>query len=360
MEQLKSQRLIKVFIKTYGCQANINDSEILSAKYSKKGYKIVNNESKADIILINSCSVKNKTQSKILHYISKYYGLKKIIVCGCLIKTIDLKKQLPKLEIFDSSNLKRLKQSIVRKDKKTAIIQISQGCLNDCTYCITKIARGKLKSYPVKDIKFEFERAVQEECKNIYLTSQDNGCYGFDLKPKINLTNLLKELIKVQGNYKLRVGMMNPQHVIKFLPSLIEIFKSDKIQKFIHIPLQSGSNKVLKDMKRGYSVDDFIKIVEEFRKKFPRSKFKDSTIATDVIIGYPTETDKDFKKTLELIRKTKPEVLNISVFSSRPGTTASKLKQLPSEIIKSRSKRLNDLYLSYRNEIEKIKKNFNH
>ena len=344
---------MKLFIKTYGCQANINDSEILAAKYKKQGNIIMNYESEADTILINSCSVKNKTQSKILYYINQYYNSKKIIVAGCLINTIDLKKQFPKIELLDTLSLKRLNQPLMRKDKDIAIIQISQGCMNECAYCATNLAKKSLKSYPIKEIRFELERAVKEGCKKIYLTSQDNGCYGFDFKrkQKTNLANLLDELIGVEGNYKIRAGMANPQYIKKFLPQLIKSFKSNKIQKFIHIPVQSGSDKVLKDMKRGHTAEDFEKIAIAFRKAFPRSKFPDSTIATDIIIGYPTETEKDFNKTLELIKRVKPEVLNISAFSSRPKTSASKLKQLSSEIIKKRMVELNNLYKSYRKDI---------
>ncbi|MFA6023337.1 MAG: MiaB/RimO family radical SAM methylthiotransferase [Candidatus Pacearchaeota archaeon] len=337
-----------IFIKTYGCQANINDSEILAHKFAKKGYILTDSEEKADTILINSCSVKNKTQSKILHYIKTHYSTKKIILAGCLIKTIDLKKQFPKITILDTLNLKRLNQTLIRKDKDIAIIQISQGCLNNCAFCATKLAKGKLKSYSPRDIKFELERAVSEGCKKIYLTSQDNGCYGFDLKPKTNISNLIDELTKVQGNQKIRVGMMNPQHIIKFLPQLINSFKSPKIQKFIHIPVQSGSNKILKDMKRGHSVEDFTNIVSEFRKQIPNID-----IATDIIVGYPSETDEDFEKTYQLIKQIKPEVINIASFSSRPKTQANKLKQLSSQIIKQRTKKLNYLYLSYRPEVEK-------
>jgi MiaB/RimO family radical SAM methylthiotransferase len=339
---------MKLFIKTYGCQANINDSEILASKFLKKGSSIVNSEEQADSILINTCSVKNKTQSKILHYINKYYSSKKVIIAGCLIKTIDLKKQFPKVQILDTLKLKRLNQPLVRKDKNIAIIQISQGCLNSCTFCATKTAKGKLTSYSIKDIKYELEKAVSEGCKIIYLTSQDNGCYGFDQNPKTNISNLLDELVKVKGNYKIRVGMMNPQYITNLLNQLINSFKSPKIQKFIHIPIQSGSDKILKDMNRQHSVNDFIKIAREFRKQIP-----EIDIATDIIIGYPTETEEDFQKTYNLMKTLKPEVINISSFSSRPKTKASKLKPLPTQIIKQRTKAINNLYLSYRPDVEK-------
>ena len=154
----------------------------------------------------------------------------------------------------------------------------------------------------------------------------------------------------IEGNYKIRIGMMNPWHLAKILPELINSFKSEKIMKFLHIPVQSGSEKILKHMKRVHTVESYRLAVKEFRKKFP----KDS-IATDIIIGYPEETEEDFQLTYDLIKETKPEVLNISKFSSRPGTKASKLKQLPSEIIKERSVRLNSLYQEYKKGITQNK-----
>jgi threonylcarbamoyladenosine tRNA methylthiotransferase CDKAL1 len=339
---------MKIFIKTYGCQANISDSEILAGKLIAEGNQIINNEQEADKIIVNTCSVKNKTQSKILHYL-KSNSNKEIEIGGCLTKTLDLKDQFPNANIIDTINVNKLNQPILRFNQDIAIIQISQGCLNTCTFCATKLARGQLKSYRIGDIKRQLESAIKKGATKIYLTSQDNGCYGFDIKT--NLPNLLKELIEVQGNYKIRIGMMNPWHLRKIKNDLLEIMKSPKIQKFLHIPVQAGSEKVLKDMKRIHSAQEFKEIAKEFRNKFPREIYKDSTIATDIIVGYPSETETDFKQTYELLKETKPEVLNVSGFSSRPGTEASKLKQLSSEIIKHRSKKLNELYLGYRKKI---------
>src|SRR3989344_5156155 len=349
---------MKIFIKTYGCQANINDSELLAGRLLREGNEIVDNESEADKIIVNTCSVKNKTQSKILHYISEIENKpgkrkREIEVGGCLVKTRDLNSKFPDIKIIDTINTNKLDSNIpiLRHNNELAIIQISQGCLNSCTFCATKLARGNLKSYRIGDIKRQVEKAVSEGCKIIYLTSQDNGCYGRDIKT--NLPELLNELISIEteGNFKIRVGMMNPWHLRKILPQLIDSYKSEKIQKFIHIPVQSGSEKVLRDMKRIHTVNEFKKIAEEFRNTFPREKFPDSTIATDVIVGFPSETDDDFQHTINLVAKIKPEVLNISAFSSRPRTPASKLKQLSSEVIKQRTKMLNELYLSYRKNL---------
>jgi len=341
---------MKIFIKTYGCQANVNDSEILASKLINQGNEIVETESQADKIIVNTCAVKNKTQSKILHYLKKNSD-KEIEIGGCLTKSLDFHKNFPRTKIIDTINTNKLSKNISRKNKEIAIIQICQGCLNYCTFCSTKLARGNLKSYRIGDIKRTFESSINQGCNLIYLTSQDNGAYGKDIKT--SLPELLDELTNVEGNYKIRVGMMNPWHLRKIKKQIIESYKSPKIIKFIHIPVQSGSEKVLKDMKRIHTVEEFREIVDLFRKNFPREKFPDSTIATDIIVGYPTETEEDFQKTFNLIKETKPEVLNISSFSSRPGTKASKLKQLSSEVIKERTKRLNSLYMGYRKEIEK-------
>jgi len=231
---------MKIFIKTYGCQANINDSEILAAHFKKKSYKLTKSEKTADTIFLNSCSVKNKTQSKILHYLKKHQN-KKIIVGGCLTSTLDLTKQFPKIKILNTKNLPRLNQPLVRNKKNIAIIQISQGCLNNCTYCATKLEKGKLKSYPISSIKKQLQKAVDENIKTIYLTSQDNGCYGKD--KKTNLAKLLKQLLNIEGNYKIRVGMANPQYIKKYLPTLLKTFESPKIQNFSTSPFNQEATK---------------------------------------------------------------------------------------------------------------------
>ena len=248
-----------------------------------------------------------------------------------------------------------LEQIRLNKEQKenndlVEIVPINEGCLNTCSFCKTKQARGILFSYSIESIKEVVKSAVNRGVKEIYLTSQDTACYGFDIGT--NLPELLKELISVKGNYKIRIGMMNPWHLRKIKKELFEVIKNRRIIKFLHIPVQSGSEKVLENMKRMHSVKEFEKIAEEFRKKFPRKKFPDSTIATDIIVGYPTEKEEDFEQTLKLIKKVKPEVLNISAFSSRPKTPASKLKQLSSEVIKERTRRLNKLYWEYRKKIK--------
>ncbi|MBT3984665.1 tRNA (N(6)-L-threonylcarbamoyladenosine(37)-C(2))-methylthiotransferase [archaeon] len=336
---------MKVFVKTFGCTLNQRDSENIVGILQKNGFEIGED---ADIVIVNTCGVKSTTQNKVISYINSLD--KPVYVGGCLPRMLDLKKLTPNVKgYFDTNSIKklveqikdelfenfslekenRLNMEIVRNSKDVAIIPISQGCLGNCTYCSVRFARGSLKSYSEEEI-LEEVRSVKDY-KKIYLTSQDTGCYGNDRGT--DLISLLKKVISIEGKFKVRLGMANPEHILPILKELIEVYKSDKIIKFIHIPVQSGSNKVLKEMGRKYSVEQFKKIVKAFREEI-----KDIHISTDIIVGFPSESDKDFQGTLDLLEDIKPEVLNVSKFAPRPKTEAANMKQLKSEVIKDRSR----------------------
>ena len=339
---------MKIYVKTFGCTLNKRDSENINGVLAKAGFSLVD-ESEADVVIVNSCGVKSKTQNKVVSYINSLD--KDVYVGGCLPRMLDLKKLTPKVKgYFDTNSIlkiveqikesvfenfcdekeSRIGKPIVRTDKDVMIIPISSGCLGKCNYCFVRFARGSLKSYSVKDIVKEVE---DNEFKTLYLTSQDCGCYGLDIGT--DLVSLLKEVVSVDKKFIVRVGMMNPEHVLKMLNSLVALYKNEKVMKFIHIPVQSGSDKVLKEMGRRYSVEDFKKIVTKFRE------IEGISISTDIIVGYPTESLQDFEETKELLAWLKPEVLNVSRFGSRPGTEARKLKPLASQEVKRRSKELN-------------------
>ena len=353
--------MVNVFIQTYGCQANIADSETMSGILSEEGYNLVNSIKEADVIVINSCAVKNATQSKIFHFIEKVPEEKKLVVGGCLTKVVDLKKKFENIKaVFDTNSISKINSIIestedyfsdkkedrinipvVRKNNEISIINIEQGCTNFCTFCATKLSRGNLKSYRIGDIKRAVGSSIESDCKIIYLTGQDTGAYGLDIKT--DLPTLLNELITIEGNFKIRIGMMNPWHTKRILSELIEVYKNNKIIKFLHIPVQSGSDNLLMKMRRTRNIEDFRYIVKIFREKISAI-----TISTDIIVGYPEETEEDFQLTIGLIKEIKPEVVNISKFSSRPGTYASKLKQLSSQIIDKRSVELTRIYKEIR------------
>ncbi|MFH1972270.1 MAG: tRNA (N(6)-L-threonylcarbamoyladenosine(37)-C(2))-methylthiotransferase [archaeon] len=344
---------MKVFVKTFGCALNKRDSENIEGILKEQGFELTE-EKKADIIIVNTCGVKSRTQNRVISYINQHK--KPVYVGGCLPKMIDLKELTPKvkgffdtntitkiasqikdnlLENFSTQKENRLNIPLVRSSKDIAIIPISQGCLGNCAYCSVKFARGSLKSYTEEEILKEIEQV--KDYKIIHLTSQDCGCYGKDINT--NIISLLKKIISLGGNFKVKMGMANPEHVLPILNELIEVYKSDRIIKILHIPVQSGSNKVLKEMKRKYTVEQFKKIVKTFRKEIPEIH-----ILTDIILGYPTESKLDFQATLNLIKEIKPEVLNTSKFAPRPKTEAAKLKQLKSEVIKQRSIIIHNTY----------------
>jgi len=324
---------MKFYIEGYGCSLNLGETEQISGFLKSNGFKKINEIKKADYIIINTCSVKMVTQQRMISRIEKLFIEKKssakILVTGCLGATNpnDIQKINPQIIVLDTKLEKLCEFFGLKKEafspkineekshEKISIIPISVGCVNNCTYCATKLARSKLHSYPIKEIDNAFKRAILTS-KEIHITSQDLGCYGFDIGT--NLVELIKTLLKNKGDYRIRLGMMSPQHFHKFRNELTDLFKDERLYKFLHLPVQSGSDKILKSMKRDYTSKNFIEEV-----KFVRKKVNDITISTDIIVGFPGETEDDFKKTLNLIKKTVPEVVNISRYGKRKGTKAA-------------------------------------
>ncbi|MEW6528444.1 MAG: tRNA (N(6)-L-threonylcarbamoyladenosine(37)-C(2))-methylthiotransferase [Candidatus Micrarchaeota archaeon] len=217
-------------------------------------------------------------------------------------------------------------------------IPIQEGCVGKCTFCQTKFARPFLMSYPKKEIVRLIELAVQcgqnkqqrKSTKEIQLTGMDSGAYGIDIKT--NLISLLKDIVRIKSPFKLRLGMTNPNHVKAMCIELIKLFNDEKMYKFLHMPVQTGSEKICKEMKRTHSVKDFEHCVAEFRENIP-----DISIATDIITAYPTESEEDYELTSEMILRVKPDVINISRFTPRHGTEAENLAQIESRIAKKRT-----------------------
>ena len=353
---------MNIFIKTFGCPVNFSDSEKMAGLLKQAKFKIVNAPEKADLIIINSCTVKTPTEINFFKYLEKTKQLnKKIIIAGCIPQTdpeklsgysligtsqIDNVVEIVEETINNNTIESIIKQPInrleipnIRKNPIIEIIPICEGCLGDpCAYCKVKAARGNLKSYKQEDIIKQAKKAVINNAKEIWLTAQDTGCYGLDINT--NLPNLLKEIIKISGNYKIRLGMANPNHIITFLDELTEIYKSDKIFKFLHIPVQSGNNEILKSMKRKYTIEQFKQIIEKFRKEIP-----EITISTDIICGFPGETQEQFNDSLDLIKQITPDILNISRFWPRPKTAADEMKaQIHGRETKRRSRLLTDIF----------------
>jgi threonylcarbamoyladenosine tRNA methylthiotransferase CDKAL1 len=350
--------LMRIAIETYGCSANQAESEIMAGLLKRAGYELADTD--ADLTIVNSCIVKEPTEAKLLSRLKQIKG--RLIVAGCapegiydkikgvapqasLLSTHHVSKIVEvakdalvgnQIEILGHSKEIKLSLPRIRKNSVIGIVPIAKGCNSACSYCCVQHVKGELFSYPQDDIIEEISTAVKDGCSEIWVTSQDNSCYGFDKGG--TLPELLGSISKIDGKFRVRVGMMNPKNVKRILPELIESYKSEKIYKFLHLPIQSGSDDVLESMNRGYRVEEFKKIVSRFREAFPGLH-----LWTDVIVGFPGETDSDFQATVELMKEIKPDYVNISKYGTRDHAPSKKMKQIPTDVKKKRSRALTKL-----------------
>ncbi len=360
------------YLESYGCTLNHGEAQKVNQLLLKAKHHRTDNLAKADFIIISTCTVIKTTELKMLRQIRLFTELEKpLIVSGCMavVQQDDILNIKPDTFFLPPSDIDKIhtiidKISEVRKvpdiEKKRkprrkeqpkdnnmtstieAIIPISTGCRGKCSYCITRLARGALKSYSVEQIISDITESVINGHLEIRLTAQDTACYGYDTNT--NLAKLLSKISELDTTYEFRtrVGMMNPDSVKPILKELITSYSHPRIFKFLHMPIQSGDDGLLRDMGRKYTVKEFMGFVKKFRTSQPKL-----TISTDIIVGYPTETQEQFQNTIELIKELKPNIINITRFSPRPGTTAYKLKnKIPGHLIKSRSRELTSLRFS--------------
>ena len=366
-EELKNynyQQMPSFWIEGYGCSANFADLEMMAGQLKQRGFRLAENPENASINLIVTCSVKNSTEHKMINRIKYLTNTNKpLIIAGCLPaadeglvrsanshasiigpNSIDKVVEVAHatmggqiVSVLENSQIEKINIPKLRISPIISIVEISTGCLSECTFCQTKLAKGDLRSYRIGEIVKQIRQDLIQGSKEIWLTSTDNGCYGLDIGT--NLINLLKSCEKIEQEFRIRLGMMNPMYLNRMLNDLAMLYsESNKLFKFIHIPIQSGSERVLRKMKRGHTVNTVKDLVTKLKDKIP-----EITIATDIITGFPTETNEDFEQTLDLISFIDPDIVNSSKFSSRPGTAASKLMKVNDDIISSRSERLHKL-----------------
>ncbi|MBI2184411.1 MAG: tRNA (N(6)-L-threonylcarbamoyladenosine(37)-C(2))-methylthiotransferase [Thaumarchaeota archaeon] len=353
----------KVYVEAYGCSASFADSEMIMGLLSKEGYQIVEDQNIADLNIIVTCTVKTPTFHKMTHRIKQLHSEgKPLIVAGCMPKTEKqtLEKIAPNASLLGPANLDKTLEAVsstlearrvaftsnsrqekvslprLRRNPVVEIVEIGSGCVSACTFCQVKLAKGGLVSYRPGAIVKEVEEAVEQGCKEIWLTSTDNGCYGKDIHT--DLAELIDLVCGVDGDFRVRVGMMNPMHLLPFLPKLIEAYRHEKVFKFLHVPIQSGSNRVLEDMARGHTVEDFKEIVGAFRRAIP-----ETTLSTDIIVGFPTEDEEDFQATIDLLNEVRADVVNLSKYGARTGTKAAAMPQLGGGLVKDRSTVIHNL-----------------
>ena len=353
--------MAKIWVEAYGCSASFADSEMISGLIVNGGHTIAENESDSDLNLIVTCSVKDATATKMVYRIKESQS-KPLIVAGCLPKaerhTVEkfaknaslmgpnsigntvqvIEKTLDgsKIVSLDDTDISKVGIPKIRLNPTVGIVEIASGCMSECTFCQTKLAKGDLKSYRIGDIVRQVKTELADGCKEIWLSSTDNGCYGLDIGE--DLSSLINNVSEIPGEFRIRVGMLNPMFMPRIKNNLLKSFENNKVFRFLHVPVQSGSNNVLNNMKRGHTVETFKNVVKEFR-----TKFGPFTISTDIIVGYPTETEEDFQETVKLLKETRPDIINLSRYSQRPGTVASEMPQLDTVEIKRRSKQITDI-----------------
>lgn len=339
---------MKVYFETYGCTLNQSDTEVMK---SITKYQVIDNEGEADVIVINTCGVKGSTEAKILSRLEELRAQgRKVVLAGCLTSNQKILKRYGSVAISPSSiNLidEAIDASIAGESKyintlsrrgnipkrfnpPIARIPIQQGCLSSCHFCFTKLAR-KYQSLGIGEVLRWIGAALYDGCKELELTGTDLGSYGKDLRS--NLVELLNAVLHIPGDFRIRLGMSSPHYFRNMIDEVLEVYQDRRIYRFAHLAVQSGSERVVREMNRSHTVEDWIYVKDRFREKF-RDEF---TMATDIIVGYPTETEDDFEQTLKLIETHRPDVVNLSKFTPRPGTYAAKLRQLPPEVIKRRS-----------------------
>ena len=364
---------MNIFVETYGCTANKSDERLVLGLLKHEGHEIVYNLPDADIIVLLTCTVIGTTEQRMLSRLKVFQKTHKtIVVTGCMpVVQANLIKSvvpdaclLPPQYIQYITNIIQGNKPILLETKKTMLpknydeviapIMIAEGCRQSCSYCITHFARGMLRSFPIQEVASDVCSAIKQGCKEIQLTAQDTASYGLDIGT--NLGTLLTHLCNLDGVFRVRVGMMNPQTVQKNIDSVLNAYQHYKIYKFLHLPVQSGDDEILKKMNRGYTAKDFTCLVEQFRKKIPTL-----TLSTDVIIGFPTETEEQFRQTIELLKQIKPDIINITRFSARSLTAAKNMKgRIPTQVVKERSKQTTEICskISLEKNQEHLKKKY--
>jgi tRNA-2-methylthio-N6-dimethylallyladenosine synthase len=383
-EKLKSYKTnsLKVYAKTFGCQMNVNDSEYIIGQLEQLGYSRTRDIFKSDLILLNTCCVRENVEQKIYSLISKIKKIKEnnpsviLGICGCMAQKEkeNIFKRAPYVDlIFSPSQINNLKEIInitkygnkknifcenstkftlkhipvIRESKISAWIQIMRGCNNYCSYCVVPYARGAEQSRGVSEILAEAENLAQENYKEIFLLGQNVNSYGKNLPESVTFSKLLKLLNNTNGIERIRFMTSHPKD-LNF--DLIKVIKNgDKVCEHIHLPIQSGSNKILKIMNREYNVNQYKSIIKEIR-----SNINNISITTDVMVGFPGETEEDFQQTLNTFEEIKFDDAYTFIYSNRKNTIASLMpNQVPLQVKKERLRRLINLQKEISTKINK-------
>lgn len=382
----KIQEAPKYYISTFGCQMNHKDSQQMAGVLEALGFVQTDKVDKSNVVIINTCSVRQASEDKVYGYGIKYKEIDKkqkplTFVTGCMVGSAkgertrysmkSLKNKMPWVDYFLAPNEETEIPKILHKEKliddwglkvlekhqfeedakrdesKTAFINISYGCDNFCTFCVVPYARGKEVSRPKEEILREIGHALLRGYDHIMLLGQNVNSWNLSATDKLKsrkkighhpFADLLKEVHDIEGVKEISFITSNPWD---FTPDLVSALSLPKIERFLHLPIQSGSNKVLKDMNRRHTIEEYLELVDEIKEEVPEMRF-----GTDIIVGFPGETEEDFEKTVELFNKVKFKVAYISIYSPRKGTPAAEHMKddVPRKVKKERHKKLTEVF----------------
>lgn len=377
----------KYCVVTYGCQMNLHESEKISGILSGMGMSAVNEPENADVIVFNTCCIRDTAERRALGNIGKMKELKKknknllIVVTGCMTQqngfAENMKERYQYVDvILGTHNISDLENQIrIRLEKKKRVaavldtdgyiddettpvtrtsfpnawVNINYGCNNFCTYCIVPYVRGRERSRDMKSIISECEKLINDGYKEITLLGQNVNSYGNDVPDEnVNFANLLREVAKIDGKFRIRFMTSHPKDLTEDVVKAIR--DNDKICNNIHLPIQAGSNSVLKNMNRRYTREHYLGLIDMIRRYLP-----DCGITTDIMVGFPYETEEDFLDTMDIVEKVRFSTAFTFIYSVRKGTKAAEMPQIPYEIKQNRIKRL----IARQNEItEEISKDY--
>lgn len=377
----------KYCVVTYGCQMNLHESEKISGILSGMGMSAVNEAENADVVVFNTCCIRDTAERRALGNIGKMKELKKknknllIVVTGCMTQqngfAENMKERYQYVDvILGTHNISDLENQIrIRLEKKKRVaavldtdgyiddettpvtrtsfpnawVNINYGCNNFCTYCIVPYVRGRERSRDMKSIISECEKLIKDGYKEITLLGQNVNSYGNDVPDEnVNFANLLREVAKIDGKFRIRFMTSHPKDLTEDVVKAIR--DNDKICNNIHLPIQAGSNSVLKNMNRRYTREHYLGLIDMIRRYLP-----DCGITTDIMVGFPYETEEDFLDTMDIVEKVRFSTAFTFIYSVRKGTKAAEMPQIPYEIKQNRIKRL----IARQNEItEEISKDY--
>jgi len=368
----------RVYIKTYGCQMNEYDSEVIAGLLQREGFTLTSEPGEADFVVVNTCYVREKVKNKVYSFLGELKKFKRknprliIGVGGCLAQKEGgrIREKAPHVDIvWGAFNLHNLPEfladferkkiplvkvepdgqipeglPVVRKSKVSAYIPVMRGCNNFCSYCMVPYVRGRERSRPVNSILQEIKQAVEQGYKEVILLGQNVNSYGKDLPLSFDFADLLEKINEIKEVKRIRFTTSHPKDLSEKL--ILAMSRLDKVCEHLHLPLQAGSNKVLERMRRGYTREKYLELVSKVREVVP-----EISLTTDIIVGFPGETEEDFEQTLKMLELVRFDGAFTFAFSPLPGTRAAKLDgQIPEVIKKKRLRRLIELQLKITEE----------